>query len=491
MFCETEAETYADPARELLFQIARGYLEKKNITAAELVFDPAQHKVVMNDGARFQEIAQRVALAQGQHTRKPVSERMKELTALAELSMKRVERVAASLQGPASLQAALQEGLFAGRELDEWVRDGVALVRLLGRTEAWDGRLLTCLEVILSGKAGPESLGMADQTASEILRLKPAAPAIYGDDANRRRIIAICIDLAGGDPAPDAGPVLLRLREAMRSKALTACEGALKQRLTEMLEGTAPLFSKEPKPEWQGLRAMKRSIVAQPLFAADEAIITALGRRFARFTAPEQLNPLLAALPEIGRKLILLLRLYGETTDGNARFELQGIISHYIDHRDFRSQFAAPRAGREGFAKLAAELSEALMLAEIPEPRKSKLIEQFRAQVAAAAKEAAKSGNSRAGPDRGQCGPNDAVILRSGKVPLRNWSPVGLLFGPVPPGINPGDKFPLRFEIRSPAFSLDVSADAEVLRVADGMVGARYKCRDPAMEQKIKAFFAA
>ncbi|WP_300297452.1 hypothetical protein, partial [Ferrovibrio sp.] len=358
MFCETEAETFADPARELIFQVARAYLERRGITATELVFEPAQHRALLDDGPRFQEILQRVALLQGQHTKRPVLERMKELTALAEAAMQRVETQAVALPVLAGLAEAQQHGLLQGASLNEWVRDGIAVARLVSARDSWEDKVTLCLDLLGAG-LGNESHALADQTLAEILRLKPAAPALYGD-ANRRRVIEICLGLAGRDLPPDGPAVLQHLRRVLNAQSLPHTRAAVCERLAEALDSSLPLYSSEPHLEWQGMLTLRERLQGLPLLDGDPAIQTNLARRFARFAMPELLNPILSREPDIARKLLFLLRLYREIEEGNARFELQGILSHYMEHRDFRTQFLGPQATREEFATLAAGISEAL-----------------------------------------------------------------------------------------------------------------------------------
>lgn len=489
MFCETDADAFADPARELIFQVARGYLERQGITSTDLVFDPAQHRALLNDGARFQEILQRVALLQGQHTRRPVSERMKELTAIAEAGMQRVEAASAALPAVASFGDAHRQGLLRGNNLDEWIRSGVVLARLLAAAGDWEKRAGLCLDVLEATTEGSESHGMADQTLAEILRLLPAAPVLFGEKANRRRMIALCLGLGGSDLPADSHAVLKRLRALMSQQALTRTGDALRARLVEMMHGTATIFSLEPQEEWQAMQGLKRKIADLPLFASDTDIAASLMRRFTRFASPEFLNPILARETEIARKLLFLLQLYTEIDDGNARFELQGILTHYMDHRDFKMQFVGPQTSRDDFASLAAAISGALAAVDIPEPRKSRLLEQFRGQLATVVKPSGARNTQR-----GIGGPKDAVIVRGLRFPLKNWSPMGILFGPCSPALTSklevGSRFSAAVEIRNSLISLDFPAEAEVLRVADGLVAARYQCSDVAIQQRINTYFA-
>lgn len=490
MFCETEADTFADPARELIFQVARGYLERQNITATDLVFDPGQHRVLLNDGPRFQEILQRIALLQGQHTKRPVNERMKELTAIAEAAMQRVETASAALPALSSIAEAKQQNLFGGSNLNEWVRGGVAFARLLAKANGWDARAKLCLDVLDITAPEGESHGMADQTLSEILRLAPAAPVLFGENANRRRMIAICLGLAGGEMPTDSHVLLLRLRSLFTQQSLSRTSDAVRMRLAEMLHGTGALYGSEPHAEWQAMLDLKQKVLGLQMFAGDEGITGNLTRRFTRFASPELLNPILARETEIARKLQFLLQLYREIDDGNARFELQGIISHYMDHRDFKTQFIGPQTGKEEFASLAAAISSALTDIDIPEPRKSKLQEQFRAQLAAVVKPAGARSNQR-----GIGGPKDAVITRGLRVALKNWSPVGLQFGPcsatLTSKLTVGSKLSVAVEIRNSLISLDFTAEAEVLRIDNGLVAARYVCSDVPTQQRIKTYFSA
>lgn len=484
MFCETEAEAFADPARELIFQVAGAYLERRGITATELVFDPAQHQALLNDGSRFQEILQRIALLQGQHTRRPVSERMKELTALAEVAMRRVETQAAQMPEISGLEQALQQSLLSGTDLDGWVRAGTVFSRLLKAAGGWADQAQLCLRVV-AGVEG-EIRSMADQTLSEILRFKPAAAAIFGDNVNRRGMIEFCISLLEAKPAPgNLSPVMMQLQHTEGLAELPLTKAAIRTRLAEMLGGTMPLFHPEPQQEWQAMLVLKQRIAAVKELAGDEQVAAALARRFTRFATPDLLNPILARETEFARKLLFLLQLYREVADASARFELLGVFGHYLEHRDFKTQFVGTQSSREDFAALAAGILSELMQADIPGPRKTTYLQLFRSQLAGVVKPVGQRS-----VQRGVGGAQDFVLLHGQRIPLRNWSPVGLQFGPSSTSLTAGAKLPVKVIVQTPALSIEFRATAEVLRVADGMVAARYQCEDPAVMQRIRDYFA-
>ncbi len=472
MFCENASQTLGDEARELIFQVARGYLERHGITATQLVFDPAQHAALLDDGARFQEILQRIALQQGQHTRRPVSERMKELTALAEAAMARVK--------------AVQQAGPAAPGSDPVVQAGVLLAQLLNRLPDWNARALQCLD-LLRARTVAQGFGMLDQTLAEILRLKPAVADLFGGESDRARMIELCLILSGGGSDLDmsALPVVQRISREGGLSGLPRCQAALRERLLELLGGSLPLYAAEAYEEWPALLALKQRMRSRPELDADWQLATAMARRFARFANPEQLNPMLAREPEFARKVLLLLQLCREIDDETAKMELHGILGHYLEHKDFSARFLGAQATREDFDDLAATISGDLAGVGIPEPRRSHLQEVFRSQLAKVPRPA----GSRAA-QRGIAGPADCVTVGGIRVPLRNWSPAALQFGPCPPGMAVGDRLAVTVSIRNASLSIDFGAEAEILRVTDGLAAARYRCQDSGDEAQVRAFFA-
>lgn len=475
MFCENDVQTLGDESREVIFQVGRAYLERHGITATQLVFDPAQHQVLLDDGPRFQEILQRIALLQGQHTKRPVSERMKELTAFAEAAMDRVARAhAAGTAAPGSRSDA-----------DTVLQTGVLLAQLLSRVSSWGDRCLRCLE-LLDSRTIEMGHGMLDQTLSEILRTRPAAAEIYGADLERPQLLDLCLSLcgAGGDRMPAPTPVVARIMARGGLADLPRSMAAMRERLLELLGGSLHLYSPEPHEEWVAMLALRQRIRSVADLDADWQLATALSRRFSRFAMPDQLNPLLAREPEYARKVVVLLQLCREIEESGARFELHGILEHYLDHRDFAAKFVGPQATREDFTDLAAEISGALVTADIPEQRKARMLELFRGHLARAVR---PTGSRQM--QRGQAGVEDSVAVGDLRVPLRNWSPAGLQFGPCPAGIAVGDRMTITVTIRNGSLTIDFAADAEVVRVTDGLVAARYTCRDSADETRIRTFF--
>lgn len=87
-------------------------------------------------------------------------------------------------------------------------------------------------------------------------------------------------------------------------------------------------------------------------------------------------------------------------------------------------------------------------------------------------------------------GPEDCVIINNVRFSMRNWSAIGLLFGPmaVPPKV--GDKIAIKVSVMVKDQRHRFDASGEVLRVENGMVAVRYACHSPESAAAIRSHFA-
>src|SRR3546814_16380152 len=89
---------------------------------------------------------------------------------------------------------------------------------------------------------------------------------------------------------------------------------------------------------------------------------------------------------------------------------------------------------------------------------------------------------------RGQAGIEDSVAVGDLRIPLRNWSPAGLQFGPCPPGITVRDRLLITVPISNASLMIDFAADPDVVRGKDGLVDARDTDRELTNEPRIRSF---
>ncbi|MFN7190983.1 MAG: hypothetical protein ACK5U4_06060, partial [Rhodospirillales bacterium] len=154
--------------------MAQPYLEQVRLTATELMFDPREHRKILNAATKFQEYLQRVAILQGQQSQKPVAERMRQTLDMVDAAMRAVEAAVRRGRGAATDAAAL-EAAAAEAPLEA----GIALALALAAAPPGDfaARAAICF-TLLNDARTPATVGLLDQTLAQMLRLKIAATAL-------------------------------------------------------------------------------------------------------------------------------------------------------------------------------------------------------------------------------------------------------------------------------------------------------------------------
>ncbi len=489
MFCVTPHEALEAAARETLFRVAQPYLDQVRITATELAFDPREHRKILNSGTKFQEYVQRVAILQGQQLKNPVAERMRQTLELVDGAMLLVDAEAKNLPDAHVADATAIDKLAATDPKLGPVRAGIALAANLAAAGPgnWTARGNRCLE-LLDGVRNPVSLALLDQTIAELMRMKLSGAVLVGPSDNLALIVRACLALAG-DAAPGPGslpPFVSGLVARMAGRDMPFVGRATVEILNGAITGVASLAKRDPTLELSSTRDLRRKVTSLPLLAADKDLADNLSRRLTRLTAPESLNPMIAREVGIGRKLLVLLGLHADIEDPNARKYIGATIDGLVENQEFKSDFYVPGMAHDEKRALAAQVSQAVAASQLPDGKR----QRFREIAATAFADLTSSGERRISP-RSIAGPEDRVLLGGQRVPLRNWSETGVMFGPFAGVAQPGQHMKATIMLRNGYLSMGFEADLEIIRFVDGLVGARYTCADPHVRQRIKAHFRA
>lgn len=484
-YCLAEDDLFTGPAREQLFRLAQPYLEQEGITATELVFSRARQRTLANDGTRLTDLILRVATLQVQQTRRPILDRRRELTTIVRQAMQVIDSLTRGTPSDFILTGDALSDLAGSFPQRGTVRVAIIIAaQLSGQAEA-AGKAAFCFDLLESG-ARDEVRDLLAQTIGELVVLDVAAPA-FGLVGEPAEVIDAC--LAVTDPAAtiQLSPLQQRLRRLLLSEQqIPALVAALCQRMAGALDHIGALSSAAGFDEWTYLQALKRRVLACDFLAADHVLRQALEKRHLRLVQPERLQQALAEIPAFGRKALYLTQLYPEIPDGQARRDLLAALTFYLEHRDFQSQFIESGQTVEARLELAETLDAALQNPEIPDHRRDRMRHSILAQYM----EIKKLAERRRDP-RVVAGPDDTVRIGQDRAPLRNWSKIGLLFGPVEIGVTVGDSVDLTFNVQNAQIDLTVEASADIVRVGeDGIVAARYYCKDPSTEERIKAYFS-
>ncbi len=84
----------------------------------------------------------------------------------------------------------------------------------------------------------------------------------------------------------------------------------------------------------------------------------------------------------------------------------------------------------------------------------------------------------------------DHVLLDGEQYALRNWSRIGLMFGPCQRRLALGTALKLTVVVNTPSQVFRFAAEAEVIRSDGGFIGVRYSCADADMAEEIRNYFA-
>ncbi|MBI1245960.1 MAG: hypothetical protein GC202_13235 [Alphaproteobacteria bacterium] len=488
MFCTTPIEALGPEARETLFRVAMPYLEQARITAAELAFDPREHRKLLNSGTKFQEYIQRVAILQGQQLKNPVTERVRQTLELVDGAMRLVEMEAKGLPDAHVADATALDRLAASDAQLGPVRAGIALAAVMAPMGpgTWVIRGQRCLE-LLSAARHPAVVALLDQTIAELLRIKSACAGLVAPAENLTALVKACLALAGdAESVRGASNFVHGLTAATKNHDMPFTGRAVVEILNGAVTGPASLDKRDPTQELKATRDLRRKIDGLPLLDADRELKENLSRRLTRLTAPESLEPIVAREVGIGRKLLVLLGLHADIEDPNARRYLVAMIDSLVENPEFKSDFYVPGMAHDEKRALAGQVSQLMAASQLSDNRR----QRFREIAATAFADLTAAGERRISP-RMVAGPEDRVLLGGQRVPLRNWSETGLLFGPFNGIAQPGQHMKATVMLRNGYLSMGFEAELEIVRANDGLIGAKYACNDPHVRQRIKAHFRA
>ena len=481
-YCLSEDDLFSGSARELVFRLTQPYLEQEGITATELVFNRGRQRTLANDGSRLGDLILRTATLQVQQTRRPIPDRRRELSALVRQGMQLIDSLTRSTPSDFILTGADLSRLAASYSQRGLVRVAIIIAAQLVERPAPDDKIALCLDLLESGAEG-DVQGLLGQTLAELLLMDIAAPA-FGFGAEPAVTIDACLSMADAQ-AESVSPLQDRLRRVVLAGQVPSLAAALCERMARALDHIGPLSEAAGPNEWPYLQALKQRIGTCDAIAEDHILRQALEKRHLRLVQPERLQQVLADIPAFGRKALYLCQLYPEITDGLARRDLIAAMTFYLEHRDFQSQFIETGMSVEARLELAEALDVALQHEEIPEHRRDRLRHCILQQYM----EIKKLAERRRDP-RVIAGPNDTVSIGQKQFPLRNWSSIGLLFGPAEIGVTVGDSVDLSFSVQGLKLDIPVDASADIIRVGeDGIVAARYYCKDTGIEERIRTYF--
>ncbi len=489
VLCETVEDLYAARGRAALARACRDHLEENKLIPLELLSSSEQARLIINSETMFGALLQQVSILQAQILKQGVRDRSKKLTAIINQAVTQTTAFERRLPPP----PVDAEGLSKLVDSDPLYGERIAFVALsrhLAFTKSWTDKAERCFGLL--GPAGrtavdTAALGVISAALAEIMLARTGVPELLGKARNPMHRIAQLLSLLDARFAlPADEPVTEmaeKLTQLIRSRQPPPLRDAVVQLIRRLLDAALPFASEEPTEEFRATRLVYETLIRDPALALEIGVADPMEVRMRRLVTRENLTRLVPGAYS-GPKLMQALMLYEQTIGEGARDILLKYAFYMAEHRDFAKEFADPSVGTEEKLEMAGEIRTKATSAGLPDHRREKLLLLLDGLL-----NQLKAGEQRRAP-RTMCGPEDHVVVENIKVPLRNWSALGLLFGPLSAMLDTGQKLHLTVRIKNPKISIAFDAEAEVMRCGeDGMVAVKYHCPDRQISKMIQHYF--
>lgn len=488
VLCDRPDDLYEPRARAMLGRVMRDTLDENKILPMEMVHSLEQAKMIMESERDFASLIQRVAVMQAQVSKQSIVDRTKKLHAATTGAYTQLEALTKKLP-PAPLQANQLTQLAASDPLYGDRLALAALSRHMAYSKTWIEKAERVLA--LEPKADDAAFAVLDQALAEILLSKTAIPELLGKakSAQHRvtQFLALLDRRYAGGPEDIATEIAERLVDVAQRRKMPAMREAILVLLRRLLAGAAPLGPASDPPdasaEFKATRETYDTLTRDQGLAVELGVADLIEARMKRLVTREALTQLVPGYNS-APKLIQAIALYKQTVGDGPREILGKYIAYLLEHRDLAKDFTDPSTTGVERVEIIQAVREAIITAGFTDHRREHFVELIDALM-----KASQGSEQRRSP-RTQCGPEDHVMLESRRVALKNWSAIGLLFGPTTGDFPAGQKLRLTVRIKNPKITIGFDAEAEVVRYTDeGLVAVKYKALDRQVAKTISTYF--
>ena len=472
-------------ARAMLGRICRDYLDENILIPIELLHHSGHAKLISNSETLYAAFVQRAAVAQAQATNSPVRDKVKKLFAITTAAVTQVEAFEKRLPATPLTHRLLTQ--LTGS--DPLYGERIALTALahhLYMSKNWTDKAERCLRLFEPG-IDQAAVTVLDEALAEILLAKSAVPELIGKfHDGKHRIIQFMAILdkryAGEDNAYDTD-VARELHEVAANHRMPALRDAIVQLVRRLLISSVPLASEEPAEEFTATREIYIMLTRDRDFALELGAADLFEKRMVRLVTAEKLAKLIPGYYS-APKLMTGLQLFEDAIGEGPKEILLKYISYLFEHRDLEKEFVDPAYSTEEKVEIAQELRKKTVSAGLSDHRR----EQFLGILDPLIQRLSRGDLRRS--TRTMAGPEDHVMLEGARIPLKNWSAIGLLFGPITGTFIEGELLKLEVRIKNPKLQVTFDAEGEVVRYTDeGFVAMKYRCKDAQTAKKVALYF--
>lgn len=471
-------------ALAMIGRVCRDYLDENLITPIELLHHSGHAKLLNGAENLCAALVQRAAVAQAQATNTPMRDKVKKLYAITTAAITQVEAFEKRLPST-PLTPRLLTQLNGSDPLYGTRIAYCALAHHLNMSKSWTekaGRVLALFDAAIE----PPAVAVLDEALSEILQAKTAVPELLGKFRDARlRIIQLMALLDSRYAADDdayATDFATRLHAITAKHPMPAVRESVIQLVRRLLISSVPLLSEEPAEEFPATREVYALLTKDRDFAIELGAADLFEKRMVRLVTAEKLSRLIPGHFS-APKLMQGLKLFEESIGEGPKEILLKYIAYLFEHRDLEKEFVDPAYSTEEKTEIAQELRKKLISAGLSDHRREQFLGILDPLIQ-------RIGQDQRKATRTQCGPEDHVVLEGNRIPLKNWSAIGLLFGPITGTFLEGELLKLTVKIKNPKLQITFEAEGDVVRYSDeGFVAMKYRCLDTQMAKKVALYF--
>lgn len=471
-------------ALTMLGRVCRDYLDENILTPLELLHHAGHAKLLINAENLYATLVQRAAVAQAQATNSAVRDKVKKLHAITTAAFTQVEAFQKRLP-TTPLTHRLLTQLNGSDPLYGTRIAYCALAHHLNLSKTWtekSGRVLALFDATIE----PAAVAVLDEVLAEILQAKTAVPELLGKFRDARLRIIQLMALLDSRYAidDDAYPTEFanKLHLLTAKHPMPALREAVIQLVRRLLISSVPLLSEEPAEEFPATREVYALLTKDRDFAIELGAADLFEKRMVRLVTAEKLSRLIPGHFS-APKLMQGLKLFEESIGEGPKEILLKYIAYLFEHRDLEKEFVDPAYSNEEKSEIAQELRKKLISAGLSDHRREQFLGILDALIQ-------RIGQDQRKATRTQCGPEDHVLLEGNRIPLKNWSAIGLLFGPITGTFLEGELLKLTVKIKNPKLQITFDAEGDVVRYSDeGFVAMKYRCLDTQMAKKVALYF--
>ena len=353
---------YKFDARLAFGRLLRQYLDKRSLTALELLHDSSRLRELKRRDEIYFQMLQCIGAILARNTDKKPAEMIDVLENYIRQMTMRAEKWT---NGGVAAVEAEDAGYPARAEM----------ATLLGESRDWEGKLLSLIEILEKGET--KNLPLIDEAAAEVLDSPEGVRDLLGFQRNLAVALQTMVRISAGTYRLGEGSnsTLERLSRLMAAHQMKHAQTVLMERVARALSGFGALTKGDRRDEQDAFRELMRHIVGAKMFTNSGALAEAATLRaksvlkdeFADESSEKAIDDMIVLLPTVASKIGYLLDLCGTDFGTKNQMHVISCLASVLTSIMTVTQIVEKGASDEAIVRAAAGLRDRLLAAGLPQ----------------------------------------------------------------------------------------------------------------------------